>query len=46
VFLALRSQKEREIQQNLLDKLKKQYDVVIHQSAFAGKDKSEKESSN
>jgi len=46
VFIALRSRKEREIQQNLFDKLKKQYDVVIHQSAFAGKDKFEKESSN
>jgi len=30
VFLALRSAKEREVQQKLLDRLKDQYDVVIH----------------
>ncbi len=38
VFFALRSQKEREVQQRLLAGLKDQYDVVIHHSAFAGKD--------
>jgi len=40
VFLALRSQKEREVQQKLLAGLKEQYDVVIHHSAFVGKDES------
>ncbi len=40
VFIALRSQKEREVQQKLLARLKEQYDVVIHHSAFAGKDES------
>ena len=43
VFITLRSRKEREIQKKLLDGLKEQYDVVIHQSAFAGKQKTEKE---
>jgi len=37
VFLALRSQKEREVQQKLLSGLKDQYNVVVHHSAFAGK---------
>jgi len=36
VALALRSQKEREVQQELFARLKEQYDVVIHQSAFSG----------
>ncbi|MBW2142799.1 MAG: peptidyl-prolyl cis-trans isomerase [Deltaproteobacteria bacterium] len=40
VFLALRSQKEREVQQKLLAMLKEKYDVVIHHSALAGKDES------
>ncbi|MDA1272504.1 MAG: peptidyl-prolyl cis-trans isomerase [Verrucomicrobia bacterium] len=35
VYSALRSRKEREIQQKLLSDLKDQYRVVIHQSAFA-----------
>jgi len=38
VALALRSQKEREVQQDLFARLKEQYDVVIHQSAFSGAD--------
>jgi len=42
VFIALRSRKEREVQQKLLAGLKEHYDVVIHHSAFAEKDKSEK----
>jgi peptidyl-prolyl cis-trans isomerase C len=41
VALALRSQKEREVQQELFTKLKEQYDVVIHQSAFSGVDSTE-----
>ena len=35
VYKALRSQKEQEIQQQLLLKLKNRYDVVIHRSEFA-----------
>lgn len=42
VYRALRSQKEREIQYNLLDQLKRQYDVVIHQSAFSEKETTKK----
>ena len=38
VALALRSKKEREVQQELFARLKEQYDVVIHQSAFSGTD--------
>jgi len=38
VFVALRSRKEREVQQKLFSSLKEQYDVVVHSSAFAGKD--------
>ncbi len=34
VYKTLRSQKEQEIQQELLTQLKNQYDVVIHQSAL------------
>ena len=41
VALALRSQKEREVQQGLFARLKEQYDVVIHQSAFSGTDSTE-----
>ncbi len=41
VALALRSQKEREVQQKLFARLKEQYDVVIHQSAFSGADSAE-----
>ncbi len=41
VALALRSQKEREVQQKLFARLKEQYDVVIHQSAFSGADSTE-----
>jgi parvulin-like peptidyl-prolyl isomerase len=41
VALALRSQKEREVQQKLFARLKEQYDVVIHQSAFSGGDSTE-----
>ena len=41
VALALRSQKEREVQQELFARLKEQYDVVIHQSAFSGAGSSE-----
>jgi peptidyl-prolyl cis-trans isomerase C len=41
VALALRSQKEREVQQELFTRLKEQYDVVIHQSAFSGVDSTE-----
>ncbi len=41
VFLALRSQKEREVQQRLLSGLKEQYDVVIHRSVFLKKDQKE-----
>jgi parvulin-like peptidyl-prolyl isomerase len=36
VALALRSRKEREVQQELFARLKEEYDVVIHQSAFLG----------
>jgi len=35
IFRALRSRKERDVQQKLLKQLKQRYDVVIHQSAFA-----------
>lgn len=42
VALALRSQKEREVQQDLFARLKEQYDVVIHSSAFSKEDNSEK----
>jgi parvulin-like peptidyl-prolyl isomerase len=42
-FLALRSRKEGEVQQQLLDELKEQYDVVIHQSTFAGNNESDKQ---
>jgi foldase protein PrsA len=35
VYTALRSQKEQDIQQQLFENLKKKYDVVIYQSAFA-----------
>jgi foldase protein PrsA len=35
VFIALRSRKEREVQQQLFASLKEQYDVVVHYSAFA-----------
>jgi parvulin-like peptidyl-prolyl isomerase len=35
VYTALRTQKEQDIQQQLFENLKKTYDVVIHQSAFA-----------
>ncbi|MCP4681913.1 MAG: hypothetical protein GY864_06255 [Desulfobacterales bacterium] len=38
VFTTLRSKKEQEIQQRLLNELKTTYDVVIHQSAFATKE--------
>lgn len=34
VFRTLRSQKEREVQENLLSKLRTQYDVVLHHAAF------------
>ncbi len=37
VFVKLRSAKEREVQQALVARLKKQYDVVIHGSAFSGR---------
>lgn len=39
VFRSLRSQKERDVQLRLLDELKKQYDVVIHQTAFLDDEK-------
>jgi len=39
VYVALRSHKEREVQQQLFTELKEQYDVVMHHSAF--KEKSE-----
>lgn len=35
IYTALRSQKEQDIQQQLFENLKKKYDIVIHQSAFA-----------
>jgi hypothetical protein len=41
VALALRSKKEREVQQELFARLKEQYDVVTHQSAFSEEDNSE-----
>jgi len=41
VALALRSKKEREVQQELFARLKEQYDVVTHQSAFSEEDSSE-----
>ncbi len=41
VALALRSRKEREVQQELFARLKEEYDVVIHQSVFSGKDSPE-----
>ncbi len=41
VALALRSKKEREVQQKLFTRLKEQYDVVIHQSALSGVDSTE-----
>ena len=43
VYQTLRSQKEQEIQQQLLTQLKDQYDVVIHQSAFAAESKKDAE---
>jgi hypothetical protein len=36
VYKTLRSQKENDIRQQLLNRLKDQFDVVIHQSAFPG----------
>jgi parvulin-like peptidyl-prolyl isomerase len=39
VFRSLRSQKERDVQQRLLHELEKQYDVVIHQTAFLDDEK-------
>ena len=41
VALALRARKEEEVQKKLVARLKEQYDVVIHQSAFSGKEESE-----
>jgi len=38
VALALRSRKEREVQQDLFARLREQYDVVIHQSVFSNED--------
>jgi hypothetical protein len=40
IFQTLRSQKEREVQRNMLDELKEIYDVVIHRSSF-GSDQAE-----
>ncbi len=37
VLVALRSSKEREVQQKLFSDLKEQYDVVVHYSAFSDK---------
>ena len=37
VYVALRSHKEREVQQQLFTELKEQYDVVMHHSAFREK---------
>jgi peptidyl-prolyl cis-trans isomerase C len=37
VYRALRSAKEREVQQNLLERLKEKYDVVIHHARFEEK---------
>ncbi len=37
VLVALRSGKEREVQQKLFSDLKEQYDVVVHRSAFSDK---------
>ncbi|SPD71966.1 hypothetical protein PITCH_A1150001 [uncultured Desulfobacterium sp.] len=44
VSIALRSAKEREVQQGLLSRLKDQYNVVIHQSAFKGEEKTPEDS--
>lgn len=35
IYKTLRSQKEQDIRQHLLNRLKEQFDVVIHQSAFS-----------
>lgn len=43
VFRALRAGKEREIQEALLARLQHQYDVVIHQSAFAEQKRADEE---
>ncbi len=43
VYKTLRSQKEQEIQQQLLTQLKDHYDVVIHQSALVAKAKKDAE---
>jgi len=46
VFREFRSQKQSDVQQNLLSVLKEYYDVVIHKSAFLQKEESGKESGN
>ncbi len=43
VFVALRSSKEREVQQKLFSDLKKKYDVLVHHSAFSYKSLDEKD---
>lgn len=43
VFVALRSSKEREVQQKLFSDLKEQYDVVVHYSAFSEERTEEKD---
>ena len=43
VSITLRAAKEREVQQGLFSRLKDQYNVVIHQSAFKGEEKSPEE---
>ena len=42
IYQALRSQKQQEVQRNLLDELKETYNVVIHRSAF-GNDRAEQD---
>ena len=43
VFRTLRSQKEREVQGDLLAKLRTQYDVVMHHAAFSKNETEEKD---
>lgn len=43
VYQSLRSEKEREVRKQLLNELKERYDVVIHQSLFAEKEKNDQD---
>jgi hypothetical protein len=38
IYQSLRAQKERDVQARLLEELREQYDVVVHYSAFGGRE--------